>query len=86
MRLDVPSGQSVRFEAGDELEVGLVELGGLGQVIGFNNLLDGSTSSQAAVRQALERAAALGFAGMRDWARQQAEREQAQRQQAEGDS
>ena len=29
MRLDVPSGQSIRFEAGDERDVALVELGGL---------------------------------------------------------
>jgi urease subunit beta/urease subunit gamma/beta len=41
MRLDVPSGQSIRFEAGDEREVTLVELGGGRRVIGFNNLVDG---------------------------------------------
>ena len=29
MRLDVPAGQSIRFEAGDERDVMLVELGGL---------------------------------------------------------
>ena len=41
MRLDVPSGQSIRFEAGDERDVDLVEFGGRGGVIGFNGLLDG---------------------------------------------
>jgi len=41
MRLDVPSGQSIRFEAGDEREVNLVALGGSRRVIGFNNLVDG---------------------------------------------
>ena len=41
MRLDVPSGQSIRFEAGDERAVDLVEFGGLRPVIGFNGLLDG---------------------------------------------
>jgi urease subunit beta len=41
MRLDVPSGQSIRFEAGDERDVDLVELGGSRRVIGFNNLVDG---------------------------------------------
>jgi urease beta subunit len=41
MRLDVPSGQSVRFEAGDERDVDLVDLGGSRRVIGFNNLVDG---------------------------------------------
>ena len=41
MRLDVPSGQSIRFEAGDERDVDLVGFGGSGRVIGFNNLVDG---------------------------------------------
>ena len=41
MRLDVPSGQSIRFEAGDEREVDLVAFGGSRRVIGFNNLVDG---------------------------------------------
>ena len=41
MRLDVPAGQSIRFEAGDERDVDLVELGGSRRVIGFNNLVDG---------------------------------------------
>ena len=40
MRLDVPSGQSIRFEAGDEHDVDLVELGGSRRVIGFNNLVN----------------------------------------------
>ena len=41
MRLDVHAGQSIRFEAGDERDVDLVELGGSRRVIGFNNLVDG---------------------------------------------
>jgi urease beta subunit len=41
MRLDVPAGQSIRFEAGDERDVGLVELGGSRRIIGFNKLVDG---------------------------------------------
>jgi urease beta subunit len=64
MRLDVPSGQSVRFEAGDERAVVLVEFGGLKRVIGFNGLLDGSTSARWAVERALERAERLRFKGM----------------------
>ena len=64
MRLDVPSGQSIRFEAGDERDVDLVELGGSRRVIGFNNLVDGGLTSQSTVEQALERAAARGFAGL----------------------
>ena len=41
MRLDVPSGQSIRFEAGDERDVDLVAFGGSRRVIGFNKLVDG---------------------------------------------
>ena len=63
MRLDVPSGQSVRFEAGDERDVELVAFGGHGRVIGFNALLDGAISSSSAVARAAARAASLGFAG-----------------------
>jgi urease subunit beta/urease subunit gamma/beta len=63
MRLDVPSGQSVRFEAGDERDVDLVAFGGHGRVIGFNGLLDGGISSHWAVEGALRRAARRGFSG-----------------------
>ena len=73
MRLDVPSGQSIRFEAGDERDVELVELGGSGPVIGFNKLLDGAASAQSTVRRALMLAASRGFAGMRDWLNADAE-------------
>src|SRR5437016_11538611 len=41
MRLDVPAGQSIRFEAGDERDVDLVDFGGSRRVIGFNKLVDG---------------------------------------------
>jgi urease beta subunit len=63
MRLDVPSGQSIRFEAGDERDVELVTFGGHGRVIGFNSLLDGGTSSRSALAGAMRRAARLGFSG-----------------------
>lgn len=63
MRLDVPSGQSIRFEAGDERDVELVALGGHGRVIGFNGLLDGAISASSAVTRAMARAASRGYAG-----------------------
>ena len=66
MRLDVPSGLSIRFEAGDEREVDLVEFGGLRRAIGFSNLVDGPTAEPRNARRALERAARLGFAGMHE--------------------
>src|ERR1700758_3745310 len=56
MRLGVPSGQSVRFEAGDERDVELVAFGGAGRVIGFNSLFDGATSSSESTARALRRA------------------------------
>ena len=64
MRLDVPSGQSIRFEAGNERDVDLVELGGIGRVIGFNNLVDGSLSAFSTVQRAVKRAVDLGFSGI----------------------
>ena len=64
MRLDVLSGQSIRFEAGDERDVDLVEFGGARRVVGFNGVLDGSTSARWAVSRALARAGELGFGGL----------------------
>jgi urease beta subunit len=69
MRLDVPSGQSIRFEAGDERDVELVAFGGFGRVIGFNGLLDGATSSRHAVALAIERAESRGFSHHDDGSR-----------------
>jgi urease subunit beta/urease subunit gamma/beta len=63
MRLDVPSGQSIRFEAGDEREVDLVELGGTGRIAGFNNLVNGASSAPSMAQRAVERAMMLGFLG-----------------------
>jgi urease subunit beta/urease subunit gamma/beta len=65
MRLDVPSGQSVRFEPGDERDVDLVEFGGAGLVLGFNALFDGAISAPATVQRALEAAGRRGFLGAR---------------------
>lgn len=63
MRLNILSGQSIRFEAGDEREIELVEFGGARRVIGFSGLLDGSVSAKWVTRRALARAAELGFTG-----------------------
>ena len=41
MRLDIPAGTSIRFEPGDTTEVKLVPYGGLRNVYGFNNLING---------------------------------------------
>jgi urease beta subunit len=61
MHLNIPAGLAVRFEPGDTREVELVALGGLGRAVGFNNLADGSTTTERGVRQALRRAREHGF-------------------------
>ena len=66
MRLDVPSGQSIRFEAGDERDVELVAFGGYRRVIGFNGLIDGAISTQSAGAHAWRRADARGFIANED--------------------
>jgi urease beta subunit len=63
MRLDVPAGTSVRFEPGDEREVGLVALGGRRVVRGLNGLIDGALDDPQVREQALARARDQGFLG-----------------------
>jgi len=66
LRLDVASGQSVRFEPGDERDVDLVEFGGTGLVVGFSGLVDGGLSAGSTVQRAKHRAARLGFTAATD--------------------
>ena len=57
MRLDIPSGTSVRFEPGEQKTVELVEIAGRKRCFGFNALTMGSTGEHeraAAVRRAKE--------------------------------
>lgn len=61
MRLDVPSGQSIRFEAGDERLVQLVEFGGQKLVSGFNNLFNAEVGDSSAAQRAMEQIRWLGF-------------------------
>jgi len=61
MRLNIPAGTAVRFEPGDEREVELVVFGGLRRAVGFSNLTDGATDTQAGVRGSLRRAREAGF-------------------------
>jgi len=42
MRLDIPAGTAVRFEPGDDREVGLVALAGSREIYGFNGLINGA--------------------------------------------
>lgn len=61
MRLDIPSGTAVRFEAGDTKEVGLVEYGGGMRIVGFGGLLNGSVRSRMAREDAFTRLHDLGY-------------------------
>jgi urease beta subunit len=63
MRLNIPSGTTMRFEPGDERKVTLVEILGKKIVLGLNNLTDGDLTSPEVRRKAMERAAARGFQG-----------------------
>ncbi|SFN05290.1 urease subunit beta [Izhakiella capsodis] len=40
-RLNITATTAIRFEPGDEIEVGLIDFGGKQTVYGFNNLVDG---------------------------------------------
>jgi len=53
-RLDIPSGTSVRFEAGQTHEVSLVPYGGRQKVAGFQGITDGG-GFDAAMKKARER-------------------------------
>lgn len=63
MRLNIPSGTSVRFEPGEEKEVSLVEFGGKKQAYGLNALTEGKideTTLENALKAAKERGFIVG--------------------------
>ena len=60
MRLDIPSGTSVRFEPGEEKEIQLVELAGNKRVFGLNDLTLGQTTP-ATLKKALDNARLKDF-------------------------
>ncbi|XVV15046.1 urease subunit beta [Actinoplanes sp. CA-131856] len=66
MRLNVPSGQSIRFEPGDERDVELVEFGGSARVVGFSGLLDGAASNPRSRARAMALALERGFTGVEE--------------------
>ncbi|MFF5142422.1 urease subunit gamma [Streptomyces sp. NPDC013157] len=66
LRLAVPAGSSVRFGPGEALEVGLVPIGGGRVAVGFAGLVDGPLDAPGAREEALRRAAACGYLGVRE--------------------
>lgn len=63
MRLDIPSGNAVRFEPGEEKKVRLVALGGKQEVYGLNNLTCGSVVDPSTREKALKNAISGHFEG-----------------------
>ena len=61
MRLNVPAGNAVRFEPGDEREVELVAIGGRRVIRGMNGLTEGPLDDPEIRQAALERAREKGF-------------------------
>lgn len=62
MRLNISSGNAVRFEPGERKTVSLVAFGGRRVVRGFHQLLDGAIDALQA-EAAFEQAQRLGFKG-----------------------
>ncbi len=60
-RLNIPAGTAVRFEAGEQKSVELVELGGERRVIGVNNLTNSVTLAAADREAAMKRLHNEGF-------------------------
>lgn len=61
MRLDLPSGTSVRLEPGDVKEVRLIPYGGRRKVFGFNGLVSGRLDDPYTRQTSLQRCIDEGF-------------------------
>jgi urease beta subunit len=61
MRLNIPAGTAVRFEPGEEKEIGLTPFGGSRVIQGCNGLVDGPLDAAGARNNALTRAQKAGF-------------------------
>jgi urease beta subunit len=61
MRLNIAAGTAVRFEPGEEKDVELVTFGGKRHIHGFNNLVNGDTTSQTVKQEAMTRLTEQGF-------------------------
>ena len=61
MRLDLPSGTSVRFEPGDTKEINLVPYGGRREVFGFNGLVMGRLDDPYTREKSIQRCIEQGY-------------------------
>ncbi len=60
-RLNIPAGTAIRFEAGEQKSVEIVELGGDRRVIGVNNLTNSTTISSKEREVAMHKLRKVGF-------------------------
>jgi len=61
MRLDIAAGTAVRFEPGEEKDVGLCEFGGSRVIHGCNGLVGGPLEAGGARARAIDKARKAGF-------------------------
>lgn len=61
-RLNIAAGTAVRFEPGEDMEVGLVALGGSRTMIGCNGLVQGRLDDETVRTAALTKVTELSFA------------------------
>ncbi len=61
MRLDLPSGTSVRFEPGEVKKVNLIPYGGRREVYGFNALVSGRLDDPYTRNESLKRCVEQGY-------------------------
>ena len=66
MRLDIPSGTAIRFEAGESKKVRLTEIGGTRYGYGLNGLVNGAFDDETVKQNAFKKAKEQGFLGMED--------------------
>lgn len=64
MRLNIPSGTTVRFESGEEKEIELVSIGGEKIIHGLNDLTAGSVNDKETFMNAVLKSKILGFKGV----------------------
>ncbi len=64
MRLNIPSGTTVRFEPGEEKEIELVSIGGEKIIHGLNDLTAGSVNDKETFMNAVLKSKNLGFKGV----------------------
>ena len=64
LRLNIPSGTSVRFEPGEEKEIELIHVGGEKTIYGLNDLTGGNLEEKDILEKALSKGKSLKYKGV----------------------